>query len=102
MAPAPLAITSKAVLFVLKKARFKDKEAVGLICSVCKGYGVAEPMTPRLRNRITPLLSLFIVYLALALVMLFGSKEHFNEILAFAATLIGSVTGYYFGGRNRT
>ena len=38
---------------------------------------------------------------ALAIVFLKSSKENFTEILAFAGTLIGSVTGYYFGGKTK-
>lgn len=57
-------------------------------------------MTARLQRRITPLLAMVIVYLALVLVWMYADSSHFPEILAFAATLIGSITGYYFGGRN--
>ena len=52
-------------------------------------------------NRIVPVLALLIVYCALAIVFLKSSKENFTEILAFAGTLIGSVTGYYFGGKTK-
>jgi hypothetical protein len=44
---------------------------------------------------------LLIVYTALGLAWFFAGADHFTEVLAFAATLIGSITGYYFGGRNR-
>lgn len=89
-------------LVCLREHKIKDKSAVGIACGVCMGYGIAEPKTARLKNRLVPILSLLIVYLALAMVMILSSKEHFTEVLAFAATLIGSVTGYYFGGKNKT
>lgn len=73
----------------------------GLVCSVCSGVGITEPKSLRLHNRIVPVLAMLIVYVALALVMILSTKEHFSEVLAFAATLIGSVTGYYFGGKSK-
>lgn len=72
----------------------------GLVCSVCSGQGQVEPFTTRLQQRIVPSLALILVYFALALIWSFASKENFHELLAFAGTLIGSVTGFYFGGRS--
>ena len=66
---------------------------------MCGGVGIAEPKSIRIHNRIVPVLALLIVYFALAIVLLKSSEENFSEILAFAGTLIGSVTGYYFGGK---
>jgi hypothetical protein len=90
--------------FVCLKARkltTNDKQT-GLVCSVCKGLGVVEPLTARLRNRIVPVLALLIVYVAMYMLMHFANTDHFNEVLAFVATLIGSVTGYYFGGKSKS
>ncbi|MCI5211353.1 MAG: molecular chaperone DnaJ [Candidatus Electrothrix sp. ATG2] len=85
-----------------KASKYKQTEPIsGLVCSVCGGVGIAEPYTIRLHNRIVPALALLIVYCALAIVFLKSSKENFTEILAFAGTLIGSVTGYYFGGKTK-
>lgn len=86
----------------VKKAQIKSGASEGLVCSVCKGFGVAEPQTIQIRNRITPALAWGIVSIALLLVCYLAEKENFHEVLAFAATLIGSVTGYYFGGRSIT
>lgn len=71
----------------------------GVVCSVCSGQGQVEPFTVRLQQRIVPLLALVLVYAALLLIWSFASRENFHELLAFAGTLIGSVTGFYFGGR---
>jgi hypothetical protein len=71
----------------------------GVVCSVCSGLGQVEPFTARLQHRIVPLLAIVIVYVALGLVWSRSGKENFHELLAFAGTLIGSVTGFYFGGR---
>jgi tRNA-binding EMAP/Myf-like protein len=84
----------------IKKAQIKGTSSEGLICGVCKGLGVAEPQTLLIRNRITPVLAWVIVCIALLLVFHLAEKENFHEVLAFAATLIGSVTGYYFGDRS--
>jgi hypothetical protein len=84
-----------------KEQKIKLTErAPGLVCSVCGGVGIAEPKSYRIHNRIVPILALLIVYMALILIWINASKENFSEILAFAGTLIGSVTGYYFGGKN--
>ena len=87
-------------LVCIKEQKVKSNgHTSGLVCSVCHGIGMAEPKSLRIHNRIVPMLAILIVYLALFLVILLSSKEHFSEILAFAATLIGSITGYYFGGK---
>lgn len=74
----------------------------GLVCSVCCGYGVAEPKSARMQNRIIPMLAIIIVYFALFLIFMLARTDNFSEVLAFAATLIGSITGYYFGGKSKT
>lgn len=85
----------------IKKHKIENQSSEGLVCSVCGGIGTAEPFTDKLHSRVVPALALLIVYVALYLIFMFGSKENFNEILAFASTLIGSVTGYYFGGKKK-
>jgi hypothetical protein len=85
----------------IKKNRIEGQPSTGLVCSVCQGYGAVEPKTGRLRNLIAPVFTLLIVYTALGLAWFFAGDEHFTEVLAFAATLIGSISGYYFGSRNK-
>lgn len=78
-------------------------DSAGIVCSVCSGVGNLEPLSIRLQKRIVPLLAMFIVYVALYIVATLATRENFSEVLAFAGTLIGSITGYYFGGRqNKT
>ncbi len=76
------------------------EDASGLVCSVCRGRGILEAMASRLRNRLVPCLALIIVCFVLLLVWDTHDKENFGEILAFSGTLIGSITGYYFGGKS--
>jgi hypothetical protein len=85
----------------IKKNKIEDQASTGLVCSVCLGYGALEPRMSRVRNLIAPVFALLIVCTALALAWFFAGDEHFTEVLAFAATLIGSITGYYFAGRNK-
>jgi len=92
---------NRSCALCVKKAQIKSDASEGLICGVCKGLGVAEPQTLLIRNRITPVLAWVIVCIALLLIFYLAEKENFHEVLAFAATLIGSVTGYYFGGRSK-
>jgi hypothetical protein len=77
----------------------KDEET-GLVCSVCWGKGVTEPTSSKWQNRFTPVLASGFVVLAFFLVILFGALKlpEFDKVLVFASTLIGSITGYYFGG----
>lgn len=92
----------KSCLVCIKEQKVKVTDSTsGLVCSVCHGVGITEPKSARLHNRIVPVLAMMIVYVALFLVMVLSTKEHFSEVLAFAATLIGSVTGYYFGGKTK-
>ncbi|ADO00844.1 hypothetical protein Gbem_4144 [Citrifermentans bemidjiense Bem] len=90
--------TSCLVCIKEQKVKIIDS-TFGIVCSVCHGVGITEPKSVRLHNRIVPVLAMMIVYVALFLVMILSTREHFSEVLAFAATLIGSVTGYYFGGK---
>ena len=87
----------------VKEKKLKEsQEHYGIVCSVCNGHGIAETKTARIHNRIVPILALLIVYVSLFIVwasMSFG--DNLDSILPFAATLIGSVTGFYFGGRTK-
>ena len=80
------------------------QDATGLKCSTCWGRGLVEPTGATRWDYRTP------AYLAaglaaLTFVLLFvtynGNGEAFNKSLIFAGTLLGSITGYYFGGQKR-
>ena len=87
-----------------KYHELKGKEFVGLACGTCGGLGQSEPMTERLNKRTKPLLAMGIVFLILIFVFLLALSKnpHFPEFLAFAGTLIGGVTAFYFNSRNNT
>ncbi|HEX8197533.1 MAG TPA: hypothetical protein VF571_15165 [Pyrinomonadaceae bacterium] len=73
----------------------------GLVCSVCWGKGVTEPTSTKWQNRFTPILASVFVVFAFVLIAGFGiwaEVGSFDKVLVFASTLIGSITGYYFGG----
>lgn len=71
-----------------------------IVCSVCKGMGTTETVSLRFQKHFTASLALVFVGLAFVIIVIFGvqGSEHFETVLAFAGTLIGSVTGFYFGG----
>jgi hypothetical protein len=73
----------------------------GLPCSVCWGSGTVEPTSLKFQNRFVPILASVFVCLAFGAILVFGlgKNEHFGEVLAFAGTLIGSITGFYFAER---
>lgn len=87
-----------------KYHELKGREFVGLACGTCGGLGQSEPMTERLNKRTKPLLAMGIVFLVLifVFVLALSKNPHFPEFLAFAGTLIGSVTAFYFNSRNNT
>lgn len=88
----------------IKDNELKGKEHIGLACGICGGLGLAEPKTERINKRITPLLALTIVFLLLSGVFFSAitNNPHFNEILAFSGTLIGTVLGFYFSARSKS
>lgn len=89
---------NKSCSSCIKKNELKGKDHFGLLCGSCGGIGMAEPMTERLNKRTKPLLAMGIVFSVLVIVFSFAFTKHenFSEILVFASTLIGSITGYYF------
>ena len=76
-------------------------KAIGLVCSVCHGKGLAELSSGRWHYRYPALLALVVVLLGFLILFFFGWRhyEHFDKLLVFVSTLIGSITGYYFGGK---
>jgi drug/metabolite transporter (DMT)-like permease len=76
----------------------------GIVCSVCWGKGVAEPSNQKWQYRFPAMLALLILVVAVFLLLWFSGKdqkEAFDRILVFVSTLVGSVTGYYFGGERK-
>lgn len=75
----------------------------GLPCWVCKGTGLAESFTEKLQNRLVPFISLLIIAATFGVIfyLAFNSNELRSEVLTLAGTLVGSVTGYYFGGKGK-
>lgn len=77
-------------------------DRTGIVCSVCWGKGVAEPSNQKWQYRFPAMLALLIIVVAVFLLLWFrGEKEAFDRILIFVSTLVGSVTGNYFGGERR-
>ncbi len=75
----------------------KGQEHHGLSCGVCGGMGKAEPKTERINKRMAPILAYVMVMLLLMGIAVSSyTDKHFSEVLAFAGTVIGAITGYYF------
>ena len=89
--------------FVCNKEAKAKVGSKNLVCSVCGGIGLAEIKSDRINRRTAPLLAILIAYFALIFVffLAFTNNQHFSEGLAFSGTLIGSITGYYFGGNSK-
>jgi hypothetical protein len=81
-------------------AKITDQDKIGLVCSVCHGIGTDEPKTLRFHNWFLPCFAAGFVFLLLLLLAFSAlvDKVHFQAVLTFAATAVGGVTGYYFGG----
>jgi len=84
-------------------SKFRDYSDApkGLPCSICEGKGSVEPFSLKLHNRFLPFFAMGFVTLLLIFVALvcFLHPESFVNVIGFAATLIGSITTYYFGGK---
>ena len=74
---------------------------LGLVCSICWGKGWTEPSSAKWNYRYPAMLALTFVVLGFLLLFVFGLRnyEHFDKILVFVSTLVGSITGYYFGAK---
>jgi hypothetical protein len=84
------------------KAFPKGGKHTGLVCSVCFGRGLAETASSQWDYRFPGILAIVFIAGAFGLLWYFTASPHFDKILVFVSTLVGSVTGYYFGGeRNR-
>jgi hypothetical protein len=70
----------------------------GLVCSVCFGRGLAETASSKWDYRFPGILAILFISVAFGLLYYFSNSAHFDTILVFISTLVGSVTGYYFGG----
>lgn len=82
-----------------RSGKFNDfPEKTGIICSVCWGRGLVEPTNQKWEYRFPAILALLIILVAFILLLSFSGKSGFDKILVFVGTLVGSVTGYYFGG----
>jgi hypothetical protein len=76
-------------------------QQTGLVCSICWGKGIAEVSSAKWTYRYPAFLASGFILLAFILLFIYGlreNKEHFDKVLVFVSTAIGSITGYYFGG----
>ena len=81
----------------------KTGRCAGVVCSVCFGRGLAETASSQWDYRFPALLAVLFIAAAFGILLFFEGKHsvHFDKILVFVSTLVGSVTGYYFGGERR-
>lgn len=88
----------QSCLACIKVNGLKGKVLHGIVCGTCNGLGQAEPRTERMNKRIKPLLAVAIIFLLLGGVFVAAifSSPYFSQILAFSATLLGSIVAYYF------
>jgi hypothetical protein len=72
----------------------------GLVCAVCNGTGVAELSSSKWDYRLPAALAILLILFAFTSIFVFlaWDDKDIDKVLVFAGTLIGSVTGYYFGG----
>jgi len=85
--------------------QFQESDGDGFVCSVCRGLGVVEMPSTKWDYRFPAILALLFIIATFWLIYYFdGSKDasRFQQVLVFASTLIGSITGYYFAGARRS
>lgn len=76
----------------------------GLRCTCCWGKGRVEPpgatkwdyKTPAYLGGMLAILSFILLFLTFR-----ANNEAFSKSLVFVGTLLGSITGYYFGGQKK-
>lgn len=73
--------------------------AHGLVCSICRGTGLLEPVSQRLAYGTGPAIALLVMVITVVTII-YGHEKHFTEVLAFLGTLTGSITGYYFSRKS--
>lgn len=88
------------------RAMPKQADSNGLVCSVCWGKGITELSQSKWEYRFPATLAIVFVTLGFGtLLTVFllppsgNDHDHFDKVLVFVSTLVGSVTGYYFGGQ---
>jgi hypothetical protein len=81
----------------------RNQAYTGLACGTCGGLGQSEPLTERINKRTKPLLAMTIVFVLLICVTVLAlfNNPNFSAFLAFAGTLIGSITTFYFTKSDR-
>ena len=62
---------------------------------------MAETASSQWDYRFPVILAILFIGIAFGLLYYFQNSPHFDTILVFVSTLVGSVTGYYFGGERR-
>ena len=85
-----------------RRRLFRDYSAKpqGLVCSVCHGRGLVEPFSLQLQNRFVPCFAgALVTALFVVLVVTLKDVNQFDKVIGFAGTMIGTIVGYYFGGR---
>lgn len=79
----------------------QDKTYRGLPCSICHGHGCGAPTEVK-TNRLMGAYVTFACSAGVFIIIImsgFFFAEHLDKILTFGGTVIGSITGFYFGGR---
>jgi hypothetical protein len=76
-----------------------ENEYKGLVCSVCHGRGLAESSRLEWEYRFPAILAG--IFVTFAFFLLYFSKRMGvdpSQVLTFAGTIVGSITGFYFSG----
>jgi hypothetical protein len=76
----------------------KDDDYVGLVCSVCSGKGLVEPYALKIERLFPFFLAAGLAALGFSLLFIRPGGLTPEQSLPFVGTLLGSITGYYFGG----
>lgn len=75
----------------------------GLPCSVCHGHGCGAPKEVKTNRLMNVYVTVFFsVAVFGVLILSFWFPAHFDKVLTFSGTIIGSITGFYFAGRQRS
>lgn len=95
---------SSSCFVCAKLAGVPDPQAMnfGLPCSICNGHGCGAPSEVKINRLVGATVTVLLCVLVFAVIFVsFNKPDNFDQVLTFAGTILGSITGFYFGGRAR-
>ncbi len=79
-----------------------SSECRGIPCSICDGIGSIEGFSAKLQRRFTFFFALLLVLSALTFIYSTKDVGGFAKLHSSLLTLLGTIVGFYFGGKGKS